>query len=145
MTLSEKGIEFLIKEEGEVLKAYLCPAKVWTIGIGHTGLDVKKGMTITKKQSREFFKNDIKYFENIVNKNIKINLKQSEFDALVSLAFNIGEKAFSKSTLVSKINSLRTIEEVEEQFRRWIYSNGRILPVLQKRREREIILYKEGY
>ena len=64
---------------------------------------------------------------------------------MVSLAFNIGEKAFSKSTLVSKINSLRTIEEVEEQFRRWIYSNGRILPVLQKRREREIILYKEGY
>ena len=79
MKLSEKGIEFLIKEEGEVLKAYLCPAKVWTIGIGHTGLDVKKGMTITKKQSREFFKNDIKYFENIVNKNIKINLSSILF------------------------------------------------------------------
>ena len=37
MKISEKGIEFIIKEEGEVLKAYKCPAGVWTIGVGHTG------------------------------------------------------------------------------------------------------------
>lgn len=66
MKISEKGIEFIIKEEGEVLTAYLCPAKVWTIGVGHTGKDVKKGMKITKEQSRGFLKSDIKRFEDKV-------------------------------------------------------------------------------
>ena len=45
MKISEKGIEFIIKEEGEVLTAYICPAGVLTIGVGHTGKDVKSGMT----------------------------------------------------------------------------------------------------
>lgn len=51
MKISEKGIEFIIKEEREVLTAYLCPAKVWTIGVGHTGADVKPNMVITKEKS----------------------------------------------------------------------------------------------
>ncbi|MHD0315551.1 lysozyme [Fusobacterium varium] len=142
MKISEKGIEFIIKEEGEVLTAYLCPAKVWTIGVGHTGKDVKKGMKITKEQSRELLKSDIKRFEDIVNKSIKVPLKQYEFDALVSFAFNIGERAFSKSALVNKINISAPVKEIEAQFRRWIYGGGKILPVLQGRREREIKLYK---
>lgn len=142
MKISEKGIEFIIKEEGEVLTAYLCPAKVWTIGVGHTGKDVKKGMKITKEQSRGFLKSDIKRFEDIVNKSIRIPLKQCEFDALVSFSFNVGEGAFSKSTLVNKINSSAPIREIEAQFRRWIYGGGKVLPVLQGRREREIKLYK---
>lgn len=145
MKISEKGIEFIIKEEGEVLTAYICPAGVWTIGVGHTGKDIKKGMKITKEQSRELLKLDIKRFEDIVNKSIKVSLKQHEFDALVSFAFNIGERAFSKSALVNKINSSASLKEIEAQFRRWIYGNGRILPVLQKRREREIKLYKGEY
>lgn len=142
MKISEKGIEFIIKEEGEVLTAYKCPAGVWTIGVGHTGKDVKKSMKITKEQSRGFLKTDIKRFEDIVNKSIKVPLKQYEFDALISFAFNVGEGAFSKSALVNKINSSAPVKEIEEQFRRWIYGGGKILPVLQGRREREIKLYK---
>lgn len=142
MKISEKGIEFIIKEEGEVLTAYICPAGVWTIGVGHTGKEVKKGMKITKEQSREFLKTDIKRFEDIVNKNIRIPLKQCEFDALVSFAFNVGEGAFSKSALVNKINSSAPIKEIEAQFRRWVYAGGKILPGLKARREREVKLYK---
>ncbi len=142
MKISEKGIAFLIKEEGEILTAYLCPAGVWTIGVGHTGKDIKKGMKITKEQSREFLKSDIKRFEDIVNKSIRIPLKQCEFDALVSFSFNVGEGAFSKSALVNKINSSASLKEIETQFRRWIYGGGKVLPVLQSRREREIKLYK---
>ncbi|WP_443864015.1 lysozyme [Fusobacterium ulcerans] len=142
MRISEKGIEFIMREEGEILTAYLCPAKIWTIGVGHTGKDVKKGMKITKEQSRELLKLDIKRFEDIVNKSIRVTLKQCEFDALVSFTFNVGEGAFSKSALVNKINSSASLKEIETQFRRWIYGGGKVLQVLQGRREREIKLYK---
>ena len=145
MKISEKGIEFIIREEGEVLTSYLCPAKVWTIGVGHTGSDVKPNMVITKEKSQELLKSDLSRFENIVNKSIKVSLKQHEFDALVSFAFNVGEGAFSKSALVNKINSSAPIEEIEAQFRRWIYGGGKILPVLQARRKREVKLYKGEY
>lgn len=142
MRISEKGIEFIMREEGEILTAYLCPVKIWTIGVGHTGKDVKKGMKITKEQSRELLKLDIKRFEDIVNKSIRVTLKQCEFDALVSFTFNVGEGAFSKSALVNKINSSASLKEIETQFRRWIYGGGKVLQVLQGRREREIKLYK---
>lgn len=142
MKISEKGIEFIIKEEGEVLTAYTCPAGVLTIGIGHTGKDVKEGMKITKEQSRELLKNDLIRFENSVNRSVKVNLAQNQFDALVSFAFNVGTGAFEASTLLKKINASASVEEIEEQFRRWNRGGGKILPVLKARREREIKLYK---
>lgn len=145
MKLSEKGIEFLIKEEGEVLIAYLCPAGVLTIGIGHTGKDVKPGMKISKEQSRELLKSDLIRFENSVNRSVKVNLAQNQFDALVSFAFNVGTGAFETSTLLKKINVSASIGEIEEQFRRWNRGGGKILPVLKARREREIKLYKGEY
>lgn len=142
MKISEKGLEFIIKEEGEVLTAYICPAGVWTIGVGHTGKDVNPGMKITKEQSRELLKNDLIRFENSVNRSVKINLTQNKFDALVSFAFNVGEGAFKKSTLLKKINSLAPITEIEVEFRKWVYAGGKILPGLKARREREVKLYK---
>lgn len=144
MHISEKGIEFIKKEEGERLKAYKCPAGIWTIGIGHTGKDVKEGMTITKQQSRELLKRDLKRFELCVDTNINHTLKQNEFDALVSLAFNIGCEAFRLSTLRKKINSYASNEEIIAEFRKWRKGGGKVLPVLVARREREIKLYLEG-
>ena len=145
MKISEKGIEFIIKEEGEVLTAYLCPAKVWTIGIGHTGSDVKSNMVITKEKSRELLKSDLSCFEKAVNTYIEEELKQCEFDALTSLSFNIGVGNFSKSTLVRKINAKAPIVEIEKEFRKWVYAGGKILSGLKARREREIKLYKGEY
>lgn len=118
MKISEKGIEFIIKEEGEVLTAYICPAGVWTIGVGHTGKDVNPGMKISKEQSRELLKSDLVRFENSVNRSVKVNLAQNKFDALVSFAFNVGTGAFETSTLLKKINVSAPIGEIEEQFRR---------------------------
>lgn len=145
MKISEKGIEFIIKEEGEVLTAYICPAGVLTIGVGHTGKDVKSGMKISKEQSRELLKNDLIRFESSVNRNIKVNLTQNKFDALVSFAFNVGTGNFETSTLLKKINTSAPIEEIEEQFRRWIHAGKKVLPGLKARREREIKLYKGEY
>lgn len=142
MKISEKGIEFIIKEEGEVLTAYICPAGVWTIGVGHTGSDVKPNMVITKEKSRELLKSDLSRFEKAVNTYITEELKQCEFDALTSFSFNIGVGNFSKSTLVRKINGKAPIAEIEKEFRKWVYAGGKILPGLKARREREIKLYK---
>lgn len=141
MKMSEKGKIFLIKEEGERLIAYKCSANVWTIGIGHT-LGVREGQKITKKESRRLFENDLLKFENCVNRIVKTALTQQQFDALVSLAYNIGCGAFSKSTLVKKLNINSKTEEIIKEFRRWIYSNGKVNNILVVRREREIKLYK---
>lgn len=142
MKISEKGINFLIQEEGERLKAYKCAAGVWTIGIGHTGADVKEGMIITKEKSRELLKSDLSRFEKAVNTYIKVPLEQHQFDALVSLTFNIGVGNFSKSTLVKKINVNASMEEIEFQFKQWKLARGK--PILLSRRKREAELYKGG-
>lgn len=142
MKISEKGINFIINEEGEKLEAYICPAGILTIGVGHTGKDVIPGMVITKERSRELLRNDLKHFENTVRTFVEVPLKQYEYDSLVSFTFNIGAEAFRKSTLLKKINSSAPIIEIETEFRKWIRGGGKVLPVLQKRREREIRFFK---
>lgn len=142
MKISDKGIEFLIKEEGEVLTAYKCQAGVWTIGVGHTGKDVKPNMKITKEKSRELLKTDLKRFEDVVNISIKVTLKQHQFDALVSLAFNIGTNAFANSTVVKRINVGADMKDIEEAWKMWRMGGGKVLPVLVARRGREINLYR---
>lgn len=144
MHISEKGIGFIIKEEGERLTAYKCQAGVWTIGVGHTGKDVKQGLKITKEQSQDFLKQDLKRFENCVETNINHTLLQHEFDALVSFCFNVGCEAFRLSTLRKKINDLNSVDEIKKEFRRWCKGSGKVLPVLVGRREREIKLFEEG-
>lgn len=143
MQTSDKGIEFLIKEEGGIrLKAYKCQAGILTIGVGHTGKDAKEGMEITEEKAIELLKLDLRRFEDVVNKNINVTLKQHEFDALISLAFNIGCAAFSNSTVVKKINTGAKMCEVEEAWKMWRKGGGKVLPILVRRREREVKMYK---
>lgn len=142
MKISDKGIEFLIKEEGEVLTAYKCQAGVWTIGVGHTGDEVTPELKITKEKSRELLKIDLKRFEDVVNKSIKYPIEQYQFDALVSLAFNIGVNAFANSTVVKRINAGADMKDIEEAWKMWRMGGGRVLPVLVARRGREIKLYR---
>lgn len=140
MKTSDKGIEFIIKEEGEVLHAYRCQAGVWTIGVGHTG-GVTPDMKITKEQSRQLLKADLCRFEKVVNETIKHQLLQHQFDALVSFSFNVGTEAFRKSTLAKKINSNAPYNEIREQFLRWNKAGGKVLAGLTSRRKREAKLY----
>lgn len=140
MKTSDKGIEFIIKEEGEVLHAYRCQAGVWTIGVGHTG-GVTPDMKITKEQSRQLLKADLCRFEKAVNETIKHPLLQHQFDALVSFAFNVGTQAFKNSTLAKKINANAPYNEIREQFLRWNKAGGKVLAGLTSRRKREAKLY----
>lgn len=140
MKTSDKGIEFIIKEEGEVLHAYRCQAGVWTIGVGHTG-GVTPDMKITKEQSRQLLKADLCRFEKAVNETIKHPLLQHQFDALASFAFNVGTQAFKNSTLAKKINANAPYNEIREQFLRWNKAGGKVLAGLTSRRKREAKLY----
>lgn len=145
MSISNKGIEFIVREEGERLTAYQDIVGIWTIGVGHTGFvegkPVAKGMTITKEKSREILKADLARFEQAVNSVVKVRLKQNQFDALVSLAFNIGEGAFSRSTLVRKLNTGDYVG-ASAQFLVWKNAGGRVSQGLLNRRKREKVMFE---
>lgn len=145
MKLDDAGIKFISKEEGIRLKAYKCSAGVWTIGIGSTyypsGAKVKEGDQITLPEVYTIFSNVVREFELTVIRSIKITLNQNQFNALVSLCYNIGVGAFSKSTLVKKINSGESLEIINQWFLVWNKVKGRANLALLQRRKREISLF----
>lgn len=146
MRTSINGEAFIVKEEGERLTSYLCSAHVWTIGVGHTGFvddqPITRGMTISKSKSRELLRSDLRRFENAINECVLVPLLQHQFDALVSLTFNIGEGAFRRSTLVKLLNN-GDYKGAANQFLAWKNAGGR--PILLKRRQREKVLFENGY
>lgn len=135
MKASETIKNFIKNAEGLRLTAYKCPAGVWTIGYGHTQ-GVSAGHTITKEQAESYFNMDILIHENNVEKLVKVPLTQNQFDALVSFEYNIGYGQFKTSTLLRLLNN-KNYSGAAEQFSRWVYSNGKILPGLVKRRQFE--------
>ena len=139
MKTSPKGIALIKEFEGLRLKAYKCPGGVWTIGYGHTA-GVKLGMTITEEQAEQFLKEDLIVFEKAVN-NQNLSINQNQFDALVSLIYNIGIGNFQKSTLLRKARINANDNSIMDEFLRWVYSKGRVLPGLQRRRLLEMKLY----
>ena len=130
--------------EGERLQAYLCPANVWTIGIGHTSAagapKVTAGMVITKAEAAEIFRRDIDTFEDGVEAllaNAKVNVVEPyEFDAMVSLAFNIGISAFKGSTVLARYRR-GDKAGAAAAFAWWNKVKGNAVAGLTRRREAE--------
>jgi lysozyme len=140
MKTSEIGKKLIIGFEGIKLNAYLCPSSIPTIGVGNTyylnGNKVKIGDKITQQQAMDLFNSLLPKYEKTVNTNIKIELNQNQFDALVSFCWNCG----SSKTLFSLIN------QKSEQVYDWWISNyikggGKILNGLVKRRKIEADLF----
>ena len=140
MNISEIGIQLIKNFEGCVLKAYKCPAGIWTIGYGHTS-GVKEGQTITLKQAEDYLLQDIRAYEITVNNLVNVPLNQNQFDALVSFCYNLGPNNLKNSTLIKLLNK-KDYLGAAEQFDRWIYAGGKKLPGLVKRRaaEKELFL-----
>ena len=128
MNISDNGVAKIKLREGERLVAYLDTKGIPTIGVGHTGPEVKLGMRITPGQSMAYLKSDLKTAEDAVNKNVKVALTQNQYDALVSFVFNVGVRAFSTSTLLKVLN-MSNYKEAAAQFNRWV-----IPPEITKRR-----------
>jgi len=143
-SISQNGINLISSFEGCELKAYLCPAKVWTIGFGTTvypnGVKVKKGDSYTLEQAKQFKAHDLKRFEKTVNDLVKVPLTQNQFDALVSLTYNIGTGAFEKSTLLKKLNA-GDYQGAADQFTAWNKGGGKVLQGLVNRRAKERDLF----
>jgi GH24 family phage-related lysozyme (muramidase) len=136
---SEVGIKLIKNFEGCRLSAYQDSVGVWTIGYGHTK-GVHFGQSISQTEADKLLKQDLAVFESGVNNLVKVELKQCQFDALVSFSFNVGIGAFSTSTLLKKLNQ-KAYGEAANQFLRWNKAGGKILTGLTRRREAEKSLF----
>lgn len=142
MTASEEGIDFIIAHEGCKLAAYPDPAtggEPWTIGVGHTG-GVRAGDTCTEDEAREFLRADLRAAEACVNESVKGAITQGQFDALISLVFNIGGGNFRKSTLLKELNAGNDMSAAQ-QFLVWNRAAGKVMAGLTKRRADEMQVF----
>lgn len=147
---SEAGRDFIAAREGVALKAYPDPATgaaPWTIGVGHTSAAgppiVRPGMTIAHDEALAILAADLVRFEGAVRAAIRVPLAQHEFDALASLAFNIGGGAFAASTLARRLNA-GDRPGAADAFLAWSKAAGRVLPGLVSRRRAERHLFLAG-
>ncbi len=139
MKTSAAGLALIEQFEGLRLEAYQDGAGVWTIGYGHT-LDVFKGDTCTQEQAAEWLTEDVAEAEDSVNSLVKVPLSQSQFDALVSFAFNLGGQSLATSTLLRDLNG-GSYTLAASQFPRWDNVAGKPSPGLLKRRTAEQELF----
>ena len=139
MRVSVVGIMLIKEFESFRAKAYKCPAGVWTVGYGTTK-GVHEGMQVTELQATEMLKQHIEGIEEHLNR-LNLGLNQNQFDALASFIYNVGTGAFDSSNLLKTIRRNRSIGSISDEFRRWVYSKGVVLPGLVKRREKEANLY----
>lgn len=141
MEISKQGIELIKKYEGFKPYAYLCPAKILTIGFGHTR-GVRLGQTCTEAEAEQFLKEDLEIAEAEVNKIAnEVQLTQGQYDSLVSFIFNLGAGNFRTSTLRKKILNNPADPTIKAEFVKWVYANGKVSPGLQRRRLEESKLY----
>ncbi|WP_211135425.1 lysozyme [Clostridium paraputrificum] len=142
--ISDRGISVITYYEGCYLEAYWDPyGKVWTIGYGHTN-GVYEGMVITQEQAIEFLKEDCLIAEKGIKDYITRELKQYEFDALVSFLFNVGEYTlYNDKTLRNYVNSDNS-QGVYDRLQEYVYGGGQVLPGLVKRRKTEGELYRDN-
>ena len=144
MRLSDYALQRLKEEELLRLESYKCAGGKWTIGYGHTR-GVREGQRIDKETANKLLQEDVEYVEKFLAKEpYAEDITQSQWDALVSFIFNLGIGNFEGSTLRKKI--LRNIDDptIPDEFRRWVYSKGKVLKGLVKRREWEAQMYEWG-
>ena len=143
MKTSDIGVSLIKHFEGFKAKPYLCPAGVATIGYGSTKyVDGKKvklnDKSINENEATLLLKNTLTVYENIVNKKIKVQLKQCQFDALVSHTYNTG----GSDTLFKLVNQNAPDEQIRKWFTtKYITGGGKRLQGLVNRRNAEAKLY----
>lgn len=143
MKTSKAGIDLIKQFEGCRLKAYRCQAGVYTIGYGHTK-GVTPGMTITPQQAENLLQHDLAAFELAVD-GIGAPLTQGQFDAAVSLCYNIGTRAFTNSTVASLIKAdPQPRPELETAWQSWRIAAGKVSNGLLARRAKEYAHYKKN-
>lgn len=142
--INAEGLALIKHFEGLRTTAYRDPVGIWTIGYGHTSMagppTVYEGMTITPAEAEAILKQDLDVFENGVAAALTIDTNDDQFSAMVSFSFNVGLTAYRNSTLLRKHNA-GDFAGAADEFLRWVYADGQILPGLERRRKAERALY----
>lgn len=145
MTPSAKITTFIKGFEGLRLKAYMpTPNDVPTIGYGSTGPDIKMGMTWTQAQADARFAADLAKFSGKVAALLgTAPTTQSQFDAMVSFAYNVGygDGGLKTSTLL-RMHKEGDYAGAALQFARWNKQAGKVLNGLTTRRAAEAAIYR---
>lgn len=140
MRASARGIELIKSFEQCRLIAYKpTPDDVFTCGWGSTQ-GVTADTTWTQAQADLAFAADLERFEQCVSDALEVEVTQNQFDAMVSLAYNIGCNAFRNSTLLRLVNA-GNAEAARQQFGRWNKQKGKVLSGLTRRRDHEAALF----
>jgi lysozyme len=137
--ISKAGINKIKRYEALRLNAYQDSVGKWTTGYGHLILpneDYLMTGAITETQAENLLKNDLAKVEKVINGAVQVPITGNQYDALVSLVFNIGAGNFMTSTLLKKLNE-GDYEGAAAEFPRWSYADGKQLPGLMARRANE--------
>ena len=144
MNIDARGIILIKSFEGLRLNAYPDPGTggaPWTIGYGHTGPDVYRGLKITEAQAEALLRQDLARFGRGVDRLVEgVFTSQSQFNAMVSLAFNIGLGAFQRSSVLRHHRAGNKLRAAAS-FLLWVKAAGRTLPGLVRRRNAERQMY----
>ena len=156
MNVSDRAINTIKHHEGVRQKPYRCPARLWTVGVGHVlypdqgrlKIDDRDGFALKPEDNRVFsmeevdgiLKSDLQRFERGVATYCPVELTQGQFDALVSFAFNVGLGTLQRSTLRQKILRGDT-DGAAEEFLKYCLAGGKILKGLQNRRKDERAMF----
>ncbi|MDD2725196.1 MAG: lysozyme [Methylovulum sp.] len=149
LSVSPRGLELIKGFERFVNNWYLCPAGKNTIGFGHVKQAADNFRApISLDFANALLRQDAGRFEGVVRRLVKVGLSQNQFDALVSLVYNIGEANFASSTLLKKLNA-GDLPGAANEILRWTYATvpgkGKIiLNGLVARRKAENRLFLEG-
>jgi lysozyme len=135
ISLSAAALVGIATWEGYVGQAYQDIVGIWTIGFGSTE-NVRQGQTINPVAALQRKINDVQKFEGALKQCVTVPLHQYEYDAYLSLAYNIGPTAFCNSTLVRKLNA-SDYEGACKEILRWNRAGGKVVRGLANRREAE--------
>jgi lysozyme len=144
--LSQRGLELIKSFEGLKLKPYVCAGGINTIGYGNTYYTNGKKVTlqdkpITIQEAEELLKLSVSTYEKAVDSFCRDDISQSQFDALVSFAYNVGTGNLQKSTLIKKVNANPQDTTIRAEFMKWNKAAGKVLLGLTRRRTAEANLY----
>jgi lysozyme len=139
-----KSFEGCHKSDGGMFKPYVCPGGVLTIGWGHTnhhGRQFDNKARWTQQECDAALEEDLEGFAAQVAAVVKVPLKQNQFDALVSFAYNVGLGNLKSSTLLKKLNA-GDMAGAALEFHKWNRALGKVLPGLVRRRAAEALLFQ---
>lgn len=156
MNVSADAIKMIQHHEGIRYKPYRCPAKLWTVGVGHVlypeqgklPIDQRDGFALRPEDNRQFTKDevdgilrsDLQRFERGVAQLIPVKLTQGQFDACVSFAFNVGLGTLQRSTFRQKV--IRGEKDAAiASLLQYCKAGGKVLRGLENRRKDEAALF----